>query len=343
MKISEFDYLLPVNLIAQTPIEPRDHSRLMVLNRANGSLEHHHFFQIADLLQPGDVLVLNDSRVIPARLQGRRRGGGKAEFLLLRRLDKGIWEALVKPSKSIRVGDKVEIVANGARSSTLGEVLEVREEGLRTIRFVEEELLEELGQTPLPPYIHVPISDPERYQTVYARAKGSVAAPTAGLHLTPQLIDKFKKKGVEIAFVTLHVGLDSFRPVRVEDLNQHRMHQEYGELTEGVASKLSKAKAEGRRVVCVGTTTVRLLEQAALAADEPEIIKPFKGWTSLFISPGHQFRLVDSLITNFHLPRSTLLMLVCAFAGKELIDRAYQEAINSDYRFYSFGDGMMIL
>lgn len=343
MKTSEFDYLLPVELIAQTPIEPRDNSRLMVLHRANSSVEHHHFFEITDLLEPGDVLVLNDSRVIPARLRGRRESGGKVEFLLLRRLEVGIWEALVKPSRSVKVGDKIVIIADGAESSTLVEVLERGEEGLRTIQFAEEELLEKLGQTPLPPYIHTPLSDPGRYQTVYARAKGSVAAPTAGLHLTSQLLDEFQTKGIELAFVTLHVGLDSFCPVRVEDPHQHPMHSEYGELTEEAAAKLSRAKAEGRRIVCVGTTAVRLLEQAALESGEVLGVKPFSGWTSLFIFPGHRFRLVDCLITNFHLPRSTLLMLVCAFAGKELIDRAYQEAIRSGYRFYSFGDGMMIL
>lgn len=343
MKTSEFDYLLPVELIAQTPIEPRDNSRLMVLHRDSGSIEHHHFFEITDFLKPGDVLVLNDSRVIPARLYGRRGGGGKVEFLLLRRLEKGVWEALVKPSRSIRVGDKIEIIANGIENPTFVEVLGIGEQGLRTIRLAEEELLEKLGQTPLPPYIHVSLSDPERYQTVYARAKGSVASPTAGLHLTPQLLDKFGEKGVELAFVTLHVGLDSFRPIRVEDPHQHPMHMEYGELTEETAEKISKAKAEGRRIVCVGTTTVRLLEQAALESDEVPGVKPFSDWTSLFIFPGHRFRLVDCLITNFHLPRSTLLMLVCAFASKELIESAYQEAVRSGYRFYSFGDGMMIL
>jgi len=346
MKTSEFDYSLPAGLIAQTPMEPRDHSRLMVLHRGRGSIEHRRFFEIVDFLQPGDVLVLNDSRVIPARLRGQREGGGKAEILLLRRLDPSIWEALVKPARKVKAGERIRVTGEEQESpgsSTSVEVLERGEQGLRTIRFAEEALLEELGQTPLPPYIHTPLSDPERYQTVYARVKGSVAAPTAGLHFTPQLLDNFAQKGIDLAFVTLHVGLDSFRPIRVEDPQQHSMHKEYGELTEEEAAKLASAKAKGNRIICVGTTTVRLLEQAALAASEAERLKPFKGWTSLFILPGHQFRLVDGLITNFHLPRSTLLMLVCAFAGKGLIDQAYQEAIRLGYRFYSFGDAMLII
>jgi len=346
MKTNQFDYLLPAELIAQTPMEPRDHSRLMVLHQGNGSIEHRHFFEIVDFLKPGDVLVLNDSRVIPARLRGQREGGGKAEILLLRRLDPGIWEALVRPAKKVKVGEKIEVISEEhgpLGNSASVEVLERGEQGLRIIHFAEEALLEKLGQTPLPPYIHTPLSDPERYQTVYAKVKGSVAAPTAGLHFTPQLLDKFTEKEIDLAFVTLHVGLDSFRPIRVEDPQQHPMHREYGELTEEVATKLASAKAKGSRIICVGTTTVRLLEQAALTTNKPERLKPFKGWTSLFILPGHQFRLVDGLITNFHLPRSTLLMLVCAFAGKGLIDHAYQEAIRLGYRFYSFGDAMLII
>lgn len=346
MKTSEFDYSLPAGLIAQTPMEPRDHSRLMVLHRDNGSIEHRRFFEIVDFLKPGDILVLNDSRVIPARLRGQREGRGKAEILLLRRLDPSIWEALVRPARKVKVGERIKVTGEEQESpgsSTSVEVLERGEQDLRTIRFAEEALLEKLGQTPLPPYIHTPLSDPERYQTVYARVKGSVAAPTAGLHFTPQLLDKFAEKGVDLAFVTLHVGLDSFRPIRVEDPQQHPMHKEYGELTDEVAAKLASAKAKGSRIICVGTTTVRLLEQAALAASEAEILRPFEGWTSLFILPGHEFRLVDGLITNFHLPRSTLLMLVCAFAGRGLIDHAYQEAIRLGYRFYSFGDAMLII
>ncbi len=344
MRTSDFDYRLPTELIAQTPIEPRDHSRLIVLHRADGSLEHRRFFEVVDFLKPGDVLVLNYSRVIPARLPGQREGGGKVEVLLLRRLENDLWETLVKPAKHVKIGGKIKIVADDEQEGYIwGEVLGTGEEGLRTIRFAEEGLLEKLGQTPLPPYIHTSLSDSERYQTVYAKVKGSVAAPTAGLHFTPSLLDECQEKGVELAFVTLHVGLDSFRPIRVEDLRQHPMHKEYGEISEAVAAKLTTAKAEGRRIVCVGTTTVRLLEQAALAGDEAQVLKPFQGWADLFILPGHQFCFVDGLITNFHLPRSTLLMLVCAFAGKELIDHAYQEAIRLGYRFYSFGDAMLIL
>lgn len=343
MKTSDFDYRLPKELIAQTPIEPRDHSRLLVLNRDFGSMEHRRFFEIADFLVPGDVLVLNQSRVIPARLLGRREGGGKAEILLLHRIEEGVWETLVKPSKHINVGDRIKIMADyGKKGEVNGVVLQRNDQGLRTIRFDDELGMERLGHTPLPPYIHTPIDNSERYQTVYARAKGSVAAPTAGLHFTPQLLDSFQEKGVELAFVDLHVGLDSFRPVRVEDPHLHPMHSEYGELGEESALKISQARSEGRRIVCVGTTTIRLLEQAALAADESQILQPFKGWTNLFILPGHRFRVVDGLITNFHLPCSTLLMLVCAFAGKELIDHAYQEAIKAGYRFYSFGDAMLV-
>jgi len=348
MKTSDFDYHLPAELIAQTPVEPRDHSRLMVLDRDTGSIEHRRFFEITDFLNPGDVLVLNESRVIPARLRGQREGGGKAEILLLRRLEPCLWEALVRPSKRIGVGDKIRITAK-EQTSVAGstsvdvEVLERGEQALRTIRFDDEAMLEEVGEAPLPPYIHAPLDDPERYQTVYARVSGSVAAPTAGLHFTPQLLHQIENKGVRLAFVTLHVGLDSFRPVRVEDPGQHHMHSEYGELSQEAATELASARARGNRVICVGTTAVRLLEQAALASGEAEILKPFRGGVDLFILPGHRFRLVDRLITNFHLPRSTLLMLVSAFAGKELIDRAYQEAISLRYRFYSFGDCMLIL
>jgi len=345
MKTSEFDYSLPPELIAQTPIEPRDHSRFMVLCRHDNSIEHHRFFEIAEYLRCGDILVLNNSQVIPARLKGHRESGGKVELLLLRRREGGIWETLARPARRVRIGDKIEITHGEgqelAENSTWGEVLDEGEAGLRVIQFADEAKLERLGEIPLPPYIHVPLADPERYQTVYAKAKGSVAAPTAGLHFTPQLLDRLREKGVELAFVTLHVGLDSFRPIRTDDPQEHKMHREYGELDEQAAAKLSTAKAEGRRIICGGTTTVRVLEQAAIM--EGEDLKPFKGWVNLFILPGHRFRMVDGLITNFHLPRSTLLMLVCAFASKELINRAYQEATKVGYRFYSYGDAMLIL
>lgn len=341
METRDFEYYLPPSFIAQTPVEPRDSSRLMVLSRANAMIEHRRFHQIVDLLRPGDVLVCNDSRVIPARLWGRKETGGKIEILLLRRLEEGLWEILVRPGRKVAVGAKL-IVGNGARggngASVEGEVLERTEHGTRLVRFSQEETLEALGEVPLPPYIHVRLDTPERYQTVYAREKGSVAAPTAGLHFTPQLMESVRAKGVDIAFVTLHVGLDSFRPVRVEDPRQHDMHQEYCEVSKEVALKLSKARSEGRRIIAAGTTTVRALEQAALGGDGG----PFRGWAKLMILPGHDFKSVDGLITNFHLPRSSLLMLVSAFAGREFVLRAYQEAIDCGYRFYSFGDAMAI-
>jgi len=350
MKASDFDYHLPAELIAQTPMEPRDHSRLMVLNRSNSNMEHRRFSDIVEFINPGDVLVLNESRVIPARLTGQRTSGGKVEILLLRRLEPCLWECLVRPSKRINVGERIKLTGEeaafpGSTTSAAAEILEKGEQGTRVIRFADETILEQLGKAPLPPYIHTPLGDSERYQTVYARTNGSVAAPTAGLHFTPHLLQQIQEKGVELAFVTLHVGLDSFRPVRSEDLTQHHLSREYGEMSATVARQLASAKARGNRIVCVGTTAVRLLEQAALASDEAEAFqgwKDWKGWASLFILPGHRFRLVDSLVTNFHLPRSTLLMLVSAFAGQELIARAYQEAIRLKYRFYSFGDAMLI-
>jgi len=346
MKTSDFDYLLPPELIAQTPIEPRDQSRLMILNRSEGAIEHRRFFEIIDYLRDGDVLVFNDSRVIPARLIGRRAGsGGRVEILLLRRLEVNVWEALVKRGKRLRAGAKVDITNDSGMdnpSQVSAEVIGQEEGGIKVLRFSDETLLAELGKVPLPPYIHTPLSHPERYQTVYARVAGSVAAPTAGLHFTPELLSKLEKKGVRLLFVSLHIGLDTFSPVREEDPVEHTIHSEYGVLNQVVASQLSKAKSEGRRIIGVGTTTVRILEQAAKLTN-PLQIQPFADWISLFILPGYQFRMVDALITNFHLPRSTLLMLVTAFAGKELINQAYQEAIASGYRFYSFGDAMLII
>jgi len=348
MKTSDFDYHLPPELIAQTPIEPRDHSRMMVVHRGDGSIEHRHFFEVLDFLNPGDVLVLNESRVIPARLTGQRESGGKVEILLLRRLEPCLWEALVRPSRRVGIGEMIKVIGKSDPSSeSLAsmevEVLEHRGEGIRTIRFADEAMLEVLGEVPLPPYIRSSLNDPERYQTVYARENGSVAAPTAGLHFTPRLLRQLRGRQVELAFVTLHVGLDTFRPIRVEDLLEHHMHSEYGEISDEAAKTLALARARGNRVICVGTTTVRLLEEAARASGGTGALKPFRGGVDLFIVPGHRFRLVDCLITNFHLPRSTLLMLVSAFAGKELIDEAYREAIQERYRFYSFGDCMLVL
>ena len=338
MKTSDFDYVLPPKLIAQTPMEPRDQSRLLVVNRGKSSLEHRRFFEITDYLRAGDVLVFNDSRVIPARLSGKKPDGeGKLEILLLRRLETNVWETLVKPAKRAKPGTKVEFSGDGV--VVHGEVVGTGEEGIRTIRFSDEALLSNAGKIPLPPYIHLPLQDTERYQTVYSRIPGSVAAPTAGLHFTPELIKKMQSSGVECLFVTLHVGLDTFRPVREEDPLQHVIHREYGVLEEGTAQRLSQAKAEGRRVIGVGTTSVRLLEAAAQAGT----LQPFADWIDLFILPGYEFRMVDAMITNFHLPRTTLLMLVSAFAGKDLLMHAYQEAINEHYRFYSFGDAMLIV
>ncbi len=348
MKTSDFSYSLPSELIAQTPVEPRDHSRLMVLNRSDSSIEHRRFFEIVDYLRAGDVLVFNDSRIIPARLHARKVDtGGRVELLLLRQLDGAVWEALVRPGKRVDIGTKVEITDNsvtgsGHKANVLAEITGLGRDGIKVISFSDETLLPQLGRIPLPPYIHTPLTDPERYQTVYARAPGSVAAPTAGLHFTPELLGEIKRKGVHCLFVTLHVGLDTFRPVREDDPLNHPIHKEYGMFSQEVASQLSRAKIEGRRVVCVGTTTVRIIEEAAQASNASSL-EPFEGWVSLFILLGYQFRMVDALITNFHLPRSTLLMLVTAFAGKDFIAQAYEEAIISHYRFYSFGDAMLIL
>ncbi len=342
MRTSDFDYKLPQELIAQVPIEPRDSSRLMVINRSDATIEHRHFFELPEYLKAGDALVLNDSRVIPARLFGQKvSSGGRVELLLLRRLAHDHWEALARPGKRVRVGTVIEI-RNGSGSEVLATVTGVRENGIRVVSFSDESLLFKLGTIPLPPYIHTPLSRPERYQTVYASADGSVAAPTAGLHLTNGLLSAIKQKGVKCLFVTLHIGLDTFRPVAEDDPEEHTIHSEHGIVSEAVAMELSRAKTDGRRVICVGTTTVRILEQAARDSMVAPV-EPFQGWAELFILPGYEFRVVDGLVTNFHLPKSTLLMLVSAFAGKELILRAYQEAIKERYRFYSFGDCMLIL
>ncbi len=338
MKTSDFDYYLPPELIAQTPIEPRDHSRLLVLDRQNGTIEHRHFYNILEYMHESDVMVFNDSRVIPARLKGKRAGsGGKVEILLLRKLQPGVWEVLVKPARRLHTGALIEI-----EPGVKAEVTEVGDKGMRVIHFSDESTLVKVGEVPLPPYIHEPLANPERYQTVYARATGSVAAPTAGLHFTPELIDKIRQKGVYCLFTTLHVGLDTFRPITEDDPQQHIIYKEYGVVNKAVADELNRARREGQRIVCVGTTTVRLIEQAALNNRSGEI-QSFADWVDLFILPGHQFRMVDAMVTNFHLPRSTLLMLVSAFGSKELIDKAYREAIAGKYRFYSFGDAMLII
>jgi S-adenosylmethionine:tRNA ribosyltransferase-isomerase len=340
MKTIDFDYDLPPELIAQTPVEPRTESRLLVLDRAGGTLEHRRFPNLTGFLREGDVLVFNNSLVIPARLKGRRAGsGGKVEILLLLRRSGNVWESLVKPARRVRTGSLIEITGPGSEATVTAEAIGEGEEGMRVLRFSDEKALFGLGELALPPYIHTRLERPERYQTVYADISGSVAAPTAGLHFTPELLAEIRAKGVRTVFTTLHVGLDTFRPVREEDPEQHRIHREYGKLGEREAGEIALAKEEGRRVICVGTTSVRLVEAAAQNGG----IKSFDGWVDLFILPGYRFRITDAMITNFHLPKSTLLMLVSAFAGKENIDRAYREAINEKYRFYSFGDAMLII
>jgi S-adenosylmethionine:tRNA ribosyltransferase-isomerase len=348
VKTADFDYTLPPELIAQTPVEPRDRSRLMVLDRKDDSIVHRRFFEITDYLHEGDMLVFNDSRVIPARLKGRRAGsGGKVEILLLRRERAGLWEALVKPARRLQVGSTVEISVDSSSNSLKDKILTaaitgVGEGGIRRVRLSDEALLLKAGEVPLPPYIHAPLADPDRYQTVYASVDGSAAAPTAGLHFTHELMREIASKGIKFLFVTLHVGLDTFRPVTEDDPREHVIYKEYGIVSREVAAALSEAKRNKQRILAVGTTTVRILEQAALTGKSAKPI-PFEDWVNLFILPGHRFRMVDAMVTNFHLPRSTLLMLVSAFGGQEFINKAYQEAISEKYRFYSFGDAMLIL
>ena len=353
MRTSDFDYELPPELIAQTPIEPRDASRLLVVNRATGELAHRQFRDIGEYLRPGDLLVANRSRVIPARLAGRKAGsGGAVEALLLaRRPDLGsdCWEALVRPGRRIREGQALLFAAPAASdlAPTLAATVVARTEaGGRILRFAPpasgepvDAALARLGTVPLPPYIRAPLADPERYQTVYSREPGSAAAPTAGLHFTPELLARLAARGVQTAFVLLHVGLDTFRPVDEEDPHEHKMHSEAFALDAQAAAQINAARAGGGRIVAVGSTSVRVLESLP---DAPTIA-PSQGQTALFIMPGHQFRRVDALITNFHLPRSSLLMLVSAFAGHDLMRRAYAEAVAARYRFFSFGDAMLML
>jgi S-adenosylmethionine:tRNA ribosyltransferase-isomerase len=355
VKTVEFDYELPSELIAQTPLEPRDASRLMVLDRRSGEITHRHFCDLPEYLRPDDLLIHNESRVFPARLFARKPTGGKVEILLLRQRTGDIWEALVK-GKRVRVGMRLTLL-DGFGDEPTGveaEVTEAGERGMRVLAFGQPvlALAERVGVTPLPPYIHTPLADAERYQTVYARVRGSAAAPTAGLHFTPELLHRLRNRGVRSAFVTLHIGLDTFRPVSEERIEDHRMHTEFCSLRPEVAQQVNQARLRGDRVIAVGTTAVRVLETAALAAvgGQPgaegcpwRSVAAYEGNTDLFIHPGFRFRAVDVLITNFHLPRSTLLMLVSAFAGKDLLDRAYAEAIRERYRFYSFGDAMLIL
>jgi S-adenosylmethionine:tRNA ribosyltransferase-isomerase len=348
MRTDDFDYQLPPELIAQTPIEPRDASRLLVLDRRSGALTHDQFRNIGRYLRPGDLLVANESRVLPARLFGRKATGGSVEVLLLRQRDAQTWEALVG-GKGVRPGAQLRIMPHDAQPgpTVAADVLETLPHGGRLIRFEQpiEPLLPALGVMPLPPYIHTQVSDPERYQTVYSATQGSAAAPTAGLHFTPELIDDLRAHGIAWTTVTLHVGLDTFRPVQVDDPTQHTMHSEYYELSPAAADAINQAKREGRRVVAVGTTSVRVLETAGQQAEREGLaeLQPGAGDTSIFIYPPYRFRVVDALITNFHLPRSTLLMLVSALAGRERMLAAYAEAVRERYRFFSFGDAMLII
>lgn len=340
MKTDDFDFDLDESLIAQHPIKNRDESRLMVMDRSSGEISHKKFYDIVDFLNPGDVLVLNDARVIPARLFGNRPGKDeKIEVLLVQRGDDDVWETLVKPGKKMKLGSKISF-GNGLLK---GEVVDINEEGNRFVKFyyegIFEEILDELGNMPLPPYITEKLEDKERYQTVYAKHEGSAAAPTAGLHFTNELLDKIRQKGVVVKFVTLHVGLGTFRPVKVDDVEKHNMHSEMYIMPKDTADAINEAKKNGNNVIAVGTTCIRTLESVHKKHGD---VREDSGWTDIFIYPGFEFKVVDSLITNFHLPKSTLLMLVSAFSTKENILRAYDIAVKERYRFFSFGDAMFI-
>ena len=340
MKRQDFYFDLPEELIAQDPLEDRSSSRLLVLDKETGETSHHIFKEIVDYLNPGDCLVINDTKVIPARLIGAREGtGAKIEVLLLKRKENNVWETLVKPGKKARPGTRI-VFGEGL---LVGEVIDVVEEGNRLIKFeyegIFEEILDQLGQMPLPPYITHQLEDKNRYQTVYAKHTGSAAAPTAGLHFTPELLKQIEEKGIDIARVTLHVGLGTFRPVKVDDILEHHMHSEFYHIDAEAAEKINRAKDNGGRVICVGTTSCRTVESAA---DESGRLRECSGWTEIFIYPGYKFKILDALITNFNLPESTLIMLVSALAGREHVLNAYQEAIQKRYRFFSFGDAMFI-
>ncbi|KMZ55445.1 tRNA preQ1(34) S-adenosylmethionine ribosyltransferase-isomerase QueA [Dorea sp. D27] len=341
MKRQDFYYELPEELIAQDPLEDRSSSRLLVLDKESGLVSHRVFKDITDYLHRGDCLVINDTKVIPARLIGSRIGtDAKIEVLLLKRKEENVWETLVKPGKKAKVGTRIRF----GDGILIGEVIDVVEEGNRLIQFtyegIFEEILDRLGQMPLPPYITHHLEDKNRYQTVYAAHSGSAAAPTAGLHFTPELLEEIRRRGIDIAKVTLHVGLGTFRPVKVDDIMEHHMHSEFYQIDEAAAMKINKAKDSGGRVICVGTTSCRTIESAADATGH---IKARSGWTDIFIYPGYKFKLLDCLITNFHLPESTLIMLVSALAGRENVLAAYEEAVKERYRFFSFGDAMLII
>ncbi|NMA91413.1 MAG: tRNA preQ1(34) S-adenosylmethionine ribosyltransferase-isomerase QueA [Amphibacillus sp.] len=342
MNIEEFDFDLPEHLIAQTPLKDRTASKLMVLNRNDKSLEHRHFSDILDYLKPGDCLVLNNTKVLPARLYGVKEDtGAKVEVLLLHQKENDHWEVLVKPAKKLKLGTKLSF-GEGRLTATCTEILD---HGGRIVRFDYDgiflEVLTELGEMPLPPYIKEQLADQDRYQTVYAEAEGSAAAPTAGLHFTNDLLEEIKAKGIEIAFVTLHVGLGTFRPVSVDRIEEHDMHSEYYHLSSKEAEKINRVKSRNGRIIAVGTTSTRTLE--AIASENNGEIVPTSGWTSIFIYPPYQFKAIDAMITNFHLPKSTLIMLISALAGRKFILDAYHEAIKQEYRFFSFGDAMLIV
>jgi len=339
-KTSDFYYDLPEELIAQTPLKDRDHSRLLVLDKDTGDIEHKHFYNVIDYLNEGDCIVINDTKVLPARLYGVKKDTGAViELLLLKRIDDKKWETLVKPGKKAKVGSEIVFKEN----LLTGKIIDVHDDGNRIIEFefqgIFEEILDQLGEMPLPPYIHEKLEDKNRYQTIYASHPGSAAAPTAGLHFNDDLLKKIEEKGVSIAKLTLHVGLGTFRPVKAEYILEHKMHSEYYELSEEEAKKINKAKHEGKKVISVGTTSTRTLETIG---DNEGFVKAQKGWTEIFIYPGYKFKVVDSLITNFHLPESTLVMLVSALAGKENVMNAYKIAVENKYRFFSFGDAMII-
>lgn len=339
MKTSDFNFELPEELIAQTPLERRDSSRLLTLNKNTGAVGHHHFYDLPDFLRPGDCLVLNDSRVLPARLIGHRPTGGTCEVLLLVDRGEGCWECLVRPGKKLRTGAQI-IFGQGQLTATIERELE---DGKRLVQFHYQgiflEILEELGKMPLPPYIKAELENQERYQTVYSKVVGSAAAPTAGLHFTPELLDNIQEMGVKVCYVTLHVGLGTFRPVKAEDIRDHEMHSEFCMISQETADIINETKRNGGRVICVGTTSCRTIE--SFAAEDGTMTQR-SGWTNIFIYPGYRFKVLDALVTNFHLPQSTLIMLVSALAGREHVLNAYQEAVKEKYRFFSFGDAMFI-
>ena len=341
MRTDDFDFELPEELIAQTPIKNRDQSRMLVLDKKTGEIEHKHFNNILDYLNENDVLVLNDTKVMPARLYGQKEEtNALIEVLLLKEKTNNTWECLVKPAKRVKIGT----VVNFGDGILKAKCIEIKDEGIRVFKLIYDgilyEILDKLGEMPLPPYIHEKLEDKDRYQTVYAKNIGSAAAPTAGLHFTKELLEKVKEKGITVLYITLHVGLGTFRPVNVEDVTKHKMHSEFYMMSKETAEILNKAKKNNQRIISVGTTTTRTLETIMNLYDE---FRECSGWTSIFIYPGYEFKAIDSLITNFHLPKSTLLMLVSALAGKDKIMKAYHEAVKEKYRFFSFGDAMIIL